>query len=108
MAKGKNTPNEIETLEQALEVIEAQKKENAQLKADNDELQAIISEIRKQGSAGSPKTPSFELDGVTYNVTAGKFNHNNQIFTAEDLCQNSKLQAELIEMEVGFIQKVID
>lgn len=108
MAKGKNTPTEIETLEQALEVIEAQKKENAQLKADNDELQAIITDIRKTGASSAPKTPSFEFEGESYNVTAGKFNHNNQIFTAQDVCENPKLQAELIEMGVGFIQKAND
>lgn len=103
----KNT-SEIETLEQALEVIDGLKKELDQAKADNAEQAAIIAEIRKTGGAKSAQKPRFEHEGKTYQVNAGKFNYNNQIFTAQDLCENPKLQAELLEAKVGFIEEVKD
>lgn len=105
---GKKNSAEFETLEQALEAIDGLKKELAQAKADNAEQAAIIADIRKTGGTQSAKKPSFEHEGKTYQVNAGKFNYNNQVFTAQDLCENPKLQAELIEAQVGFIEEVKD
>lgn len=101
MAKKETAP---ETLEQALKAIAEKDASIKQLTADLAEQMELVAELRK-GSVKAAK-PSFTLKGKTYEVEAGQFKHGEEIITAAQLCDNKELQAELVEMGVGFIKEI--
>jgi len=101
----------MKNLEEALEAIKKLEEEkaslsaeNKKLKADNKELNALVKEVRASKSESSSK-PSFKNDDGEFEVTAASFNHNGEVITAEQICGDEKLQAELIEAKCGFIVK---
>jgi uncharacterized membrane protein YvbJ len=104
MAKNKNT-EEPQTLEEALVVIE-------KLKAEKAESDSVIAELREElkasNKAASNKLKIVEHKGKRYQVTAPKFHYNGSVRSADDLLEDSALVAELLEIEVGFLQLIED
>lgn len=105
MAKFKN----IDEAEAAFEQLEKEHadlvKTNKKLEADLKEKDGIIADIRSAKTKGGGK-PSFTFQKETYEVGAKEASWNGKIITAEQICKDSKLQAELIEAGVGFITKI--
>lgn len=110
MAK-KNNMAKFKTLQEAQEAFDAQSEElgkvsaeNKQLKADLDEKDEIIASIRGAKTAASK--PNFTLNKKTYEVDVKSTSWNKTVITAEEICADKNLQAELIEAGVGFITEV--
>lgn len=101
----------FKTLEEAQEAFNAKAEElkkvlaeNEQLKADSTEKDAIIADIR--GKKTVQEKPNFTLDKQNYEVSVKSASWNGKVITAEEICKNKSLQKELIEAEVGFIEKI--
>lgn len=108
------------TLEEALVLIESLNSENSELSASNDKLAAelktanetitelnqLVNELRSTPAEG--EKPGFTHAGKTYTVTAASFIHNREKVTAEELCKNEALQAELVAKGSGLIEEVTD
>lgn len=85
--------------------IESLQAENKALKAELEEKNALINELRATPPSGEK---TFEHGGKTYKVKAGKFNFEGEIVTADQLCENPEMQKALIEIEAGFIEEVAE
>lgn len=118
---GKNTePKAPETIEEATILLDAEKSAHAETeKALQDEMTAhdktkeeskgiikdLKEKLKQKSSSSSEKKPTFKLDGKTYEVGISKANHKGEMITADNICENSKLQAELVKMGAGYIRE---
>lgn len=90
-------------------VEEAQKAFDDLQKENNDQLD-IITDLRSQltvakASANENKV-IVEYDKEKYSVNARTFRHNNVEYKASDLVKDKALFKELVELGVGFLEKI--
>lgn len=102
----KKDPKAPATLEEALEVITKQNEQIANLESENAELSQLLAEAREHPAGHS--VPEFTFEKKKYRVTAGKFNFDGKIHSAAELIENKELQAQLIQLGVGFIEEVTE
>jgi hypothetical protein len=89
----------VEELQAKLAVLEAEKEASNKLIAE----QAVA--LAKAESNIGKDTPSFENDGVTYDVVIPKFKFEKVEYTAADVVENTDLQTKLIEQGSGVIKE---
>lgn len=94
----------ISGLEQTNKTLAA---EVNQLKADLDEKDAIIAEIRNSKPT-KHEAPTFEHKGKNYAVVIPKFIHAGETYLAKDVLENKKLQQDLIAAESGALAEVTE
>ena len=63
---------------------------------------------KKKNSEGAAKSghPTFEADGVEYEIHIGKFHFKGKVMTAEEAAENEAICAELVTIKSGVIRKV--
>jgi predicted nuclease with TOPRIM domain len=101
--KFKNIEEAEAAFQEQSEKLEALKKENKQLEADNKELQDVIASVRASKTKGA-ELPTFTFEKETYEVLANA-RLNRTTYTAEQICKSKELQKQLVELGAGVIRK---
>jgi hypothetical protein len=96
-------PKKIETLEQALEVIETLEKEATESADIIADLRAKLSASNKVAEA---KQNIVKLKNRKFKINCASFHFNGVEHQASEIKNDSEILAELVEIEAGFLEEV--
>lgn len=94
---------------EAIKIAEQAKADLDDALALNDKHVATIEDITKNGKTNTPApqatVSTFEHDGETYGFKIPKMSFKGRFITADDVCADKELQAQLIKIGSGMIYK---
>jgi hypothetical protein len=90
------------TKEELEEKVAALEEENKTLLDENEALQKKLESNEKDMAEA---LPILTIDKVKYKLLSPRFNYQGKIMTFEDLKADKDLQKELVEKQVGILQK---